>query len=220
MNEEIIDTVVVKLRKKKLDSLIVTQINTAILEYKDTMFFGANNPIIKLDTSKIKFVDADTIKIPFTLFISKKENKVGVVFNKKFKTNYKLNLYPEAVTDIFNQTNDTIISQFRTRSLDDYGEISLSIQNPASVSLIIQLIDINDKKVAQETTSTTEIITFDYLLPKKYKIRIIYDTNNNGKWDTGDYLKKRQPEMTEFFSKEIELRANFSMNEIITIKSQ
>ena len=82
------------------------------------------------------------------------------------------------------------------------------------------MIDINDKKVAQKTTSTSETITFDYLLPKKYKIRIIYDTNNNGKWDTGDYLKKRQPEMVKFFSKTLELRANFSMNEIIKIESQ
>ena len=220
MNEEIIDTVVVKLRKKKLDSLIVSQINAAILEFKDTMFFGANNPIIKLDTSKIEFVDADTIKIPFTSFISKKESKVGFVFEKKFEKNYRLNLYPEAFTDIFEYTNDTIISQFRTRSLDDYGEISLSIQNPAAVPLIIQLIDTKDKKVAQKTTSLSEIITFDYLLPKTYKIRIIHDTNNNGKWDTGDYLKKRQPETVEFFPKTLELRANFSLNEILKIESK
>lgn len=220
MNEEIIDTVVVKLRKKKLDSLIVSQINAAILEFKDTMFFGANNPIIKLDTSKIEFVDADTIKIPYTSFISKKESKVGFVFEKKFEKNYRLNLYPEAFTDIFEYTNDTIISQFRTRSLDDYGEISLSIQNPAAVPLIIQLIDTKDKKVAQKTTSLSEIITFDYLLPKTYKIRIIHDTNNNGKWDTGDYLKKRQPETVEFFPKTLELRANFSLNEILKIESQ
>ena len=220
MNEEIIDTVVVKLRKKKLDSLIVSQINAAILKFKDTMFFGANNPIIKLDTSKIEFVDADTIKIPFTSFISKKESKVGFVFEKKFEKNYRLNLYPEAFTDIFEYTNDTIISQFRTRSLDDYGEISLSIQNPAAVPLIIQLIDTKDKKVAQKTTSLSEIITFDYLLPKTYKIRIIHDTNNNGKWDTGDYLKKRQPETVEFFPKTLELRANFSLNEILKIESK
>ncbi len=220
INKNTIDTVIVKLRKKKLDSLTITELNRSILDYKDTLFFGANNPIIKLDTSKIKFVDADTIKVPYTPFISTKESKIGFLFKKKLKTTYRLNIYPEAFTDIFNQTNDTVAAQFRTRGLDDYGEIILAIQNPESTPVIIQLIDINDKTVAQEITSRTETITFSYLSPKKYKVRIMYDTNNNGKWDTGDYLKKRQPELIEFFPETFELRANWTMNEIIKIKPQ
>ena len=218
-NKNSIDTVIIKLRKKKLDSLIITELNRSILNYKDTLFFAANNPIIKLDTSKINFVDADTIKIPYSPFISKKESKIGFLFKKELNTNYRLNLYPSALTDIFNQTNDTVSAQFRTRGLDDYGEIILAIQNPESVPVIIQLIDVNDKTVTQEITSKTENITFNYLLPKKYKIRIIHDTNKNGKWDTGNYLKKRQPETIEFYPETIELRANWSINEIIKIKS-
>lgn len=220
INKNTIDTVVVKLRKKKRDSLTITELNRSILNYKDTLFFGANNPIIKLDTSKIKFVDADTIKVPYTPFISKKESKIGFLFKKKLKTIYRLNLYPNAFTDIFNQTNDTVAAQFRTRSLDDYGEIILAIQNPESTPVIIQLIDINDKTVAQEITSRTETITFSYLSPKKYKVRIMYDTNNNGKWDTGNYLKKQQPELIEFFPETFELRANWTINETIKIKPQ
>ena len=29
--------------------------------------------------------------------------------------------------------------------------------------------------------------------PGEYQIRILYDTNKNGKWDPGDYSKKLQP---------------------------
>ena len=84
--------------------------------------------------------------------------------------------------------------------------------------VIIQLIETNDKTVAQEIKSNSETISFKYLTPKKYKIRIIYDTNNNGKWDTGSYLQKQQPEPVDYFSEIQEVRANWLLNEVIKIK--
>ena len=216
-NNNIIDTITVALRKKQLDSLTVTKITGGVLNIKDTLFFSTNNPIIKIDTSKINFVHTDSIYITYKAFISKKESSVGFLFEKKFKTSYKLNLYPDALVDIFETSNDTINSQFRTRSLEDYGEISLSIQNPEMVPVIIQLTDINDATVAQETSSENKIISFKYLIPKKYKIRIIYDTNNNGKWDTGNYLEKKQPEPVQYFPEVQEIRPNWVLNEVIKI---
>tara|TARA_B110000003_G_scaffold111447_1_gene114102 strand:- start:42402 stop:44012 length:1611 start_codon:yes stop_codon:yes gene_type:complete len=217
-NNNIIDTVTIKLRKKKIDSLEVTQLTSGLLNYKDTLFITTNNPIVKLDTSKVNFVDIDTINVPFLPFISKTEPKVGFIFEKKFKTTYSLKLYPEALTDIFKTTNDTIKSIFKTRSLEDYGEIVLAIENPKMIPVIIQLTEINDTTIAQKITSNSNSISFKYLTPKKYKIRIIYDTNNNGKWDTGNYLQKQQPELVEYFSEIQEVRANWILNEVIKIK--
>ena len=216
-NNNIIDTITVALRKKQLDSLTVTKITGGVLNIKDTLFFSTNNPIIKIDTSKINFVHTDSIYITYKAFISKKESSVGFLFEKKFKTSYKLNLYPDALVDIFETSNDTVISQFRTRSIEDYGEISLAIQNPEKVPVIIQLTDINDVTVAQETSSENKTISFNYLIPKKYKIRIIYDTNNNGKWDTGNYLEKKQPEPVQYFPEVQEIRPNWVLNEVIKI---
>ena len=217
-NNNIIDTITVALRKKQLDSLTVTKITGGVLNIKDTLFFSTNNPIIKIDTSKINFVHTDSIYITYKAFISKKESSVGFLFEKKFKTSYKLNLYPDALVDIFETSNDTVTSQFRTRSIEDYGEISLAIQNPEKVPVIIQLTDINDVTVAQETSSENKTISFNYLIPKKYKIRIIYDTNNNGKWDTGNYLEKKQPEPVQYFTEVQEIRPNWVLNEVIKIK--
>ena len=217
-NNNIIDTITVALRKKQLDSLTVTEITGGVLNIKDTLFFSTNNPIIKIDTSRINFIHTDSINISYEAFISKKESSVGFLFEKKFKTSYKLNLYPDALVDIFETSNDTVTSQFRTRSIEDYGEISLAIQNPEKVPVIIQLTDINDVTVAQETSSENKTISFNYLIPKKYKIRIIYDTNNNGKWDTGNYLEKKQPEPVQYFPEVQEIRPNWVLNEVIKIK--
>ena len=212
------DTVTIRLRKKEIDSLKVTPTTSGVLNFKDTLFFATNNPIIKIDTLNIYFVDGDTIKIPYKPFISKKESKIGFLFEKKLETSYKLNLYPGALTDLFKTSNDTLNSLFRTRGMDDYGEISLSIKNPNNTPVIIQLTDINDNTIAQESTSKSNIISFKYLTPKKYKIRIIYDTNTNGKWDTGNYLLKLQPEIVEYFPSVQDIRPNWVLNEEIKIR--
>ena len=217
-NNGISDTIVIKLRKKEIDSLKVSPQTIGVLDYKDTLFLSTNNPIIKIDTTKINFIDTDTINILYTPYISKKENKIGFIFQKKFKKTYKLNVYPNALTDIFNTSNDTIISQFKTRSLEDYGEITLDVKNTKKTPVIIQLTDLNDKTIAQETTSVSKNISFKYLNPNRYKIRIIYDINNNGKWDTGNYLAKKQPELVEYLPEIQEVRANWQLPIVLNIK--
>ena len=217
-NNGISDTIVIKLRKKEIDSLKVSPQTIGVIDYKDTLFLSTNNPIIKIDTTKINFIDTDTINILYTPYISKKENKIGFIFQKKFKKTYKLNVYPNALTDIFNTSNDTIISQFKTRSLEDYGEITLDVKNTKKTPVIIQLTDLNDKTIAQETTSVSKNISFKYLNPNRYKIRIIYDTNNNGKWDTGNYLAKKQPELVEYLPEIQEVRANWQLPIVLNIK--
>lgn len=214
-----IDTATVRLRKKTLDSLNISPVTRGVLDYKDTLFFNTNNPIVRIDTTKILLVDKDTIKVPYTPFISPKENKVGIVFDKKFSQNYNFEMYPSAMTDIFNYANkDTIRNQFRTKSLEDYGEIIVSVINPQSKPAIIQLTDTNDKTVTQEIVDSNKTITFKYLAPKTYKIRVIYDENKNGKWDTGDFLLKREAELVEYFPEEQPVRPNWTLNAIITIK--
>jgi uncharacterized protein (DUF2141 family) len=213
-----IDTSVVKLRKKKLDSLTVSSTTRSYLEFNDTLFLESNNPIIKIDTSKVYFVDKDTVDVDFDMFISEKESKVGLLFEKRHQKTYTLEVYPEALQDIFNQVNDTIKLRFSTRKLEDYGDIVLNIQNPASRPVIIQLTDKKDKTIREQIIKATGTLTFKYLKPKEYKVRIIYDDNDNGKWDTGDFLKRRQPEIVEYFSDIQPVRPNWSLNEVITIK--
>ena len=40
-------------------------------------------------------------------------------------------------------------------------------------------------------------------------MRLIFDDNGNGKWDTGDYEKGIQPEQVSYYHHELDLRALF-----------
>ena len=215
-----IDTSVVRLKKKKLDSLVITSTVRSYLEFNDTLFFDNNNPIVKVDTSKILFIDKDTIRVPYRSLISSEKSRVGFLFEKKPKKKYSIDIYPMAFEDIFGQMNDSTKLNFRTRSLEDYGDVTTIIQNPNNLPVIIQLTDTKDQTIKQQATDKSETIVFPYLKPREYKIRIIYDTNKNGKWDSGNFLEKIQPELVEYFPEIQKVRPNWSLNPTISINQQ
>lgn len=123
---------------------------------------------------------------------------------------YRVFLEPYAFTDIYGITNDTINISFKTQSLDHYGKIVLILSN-VDQSILIQLMDEKDKiirAIRRNEPGTTE---FPWLEPGKYKLKVIFDSNDNGKWDTGKYLQKIQPERVKLYTGEINVRANWDL---------
>ena len=59
--------------------------------------------------------------------------------------------------------------------------------------------------------SFTEII--DAIEPNIYSLRVIYDDNKNGIWDTGNYLEKTQAEQVQYYPKTIDVRANWDVEQ-------
>ena len=213
-NQKIIDTITVKLRKKKIDSLIFNSSIKRTIHFRDTFFIKANNPIVKIDTSKIKFTDKDTTAVFYSSYISKKENKIAILFNKKPQQKYSLKIQPEAFFDLFNQKNDTLVYNFNSKETEDYGRITIKIENQTSQNLIIELLEGKDKNnlVERRLISKSQEIRFDFLEPKTYFVRAIIDTNKNNRWDTGNYLLKQQPEKVIYFDEELKLRANYYLD--------
>ena len=222
-NDKFIDTVTVKLRKKKMDSLILSSNISGTLHFRDTFFMKGSNPLVKIDTNKITLTDKDTLAVPYTSYISKKENKIALIFDKKPQQTYSLKILPDAIFDVFEQKNDTLNYSFVTKEIEDYGKITMNIVNQTSNNLIIELLEGKEKDKLVEkrfVAGNTETLVFDLLEPNSYYIRAIIDINKNNKWDTGNYLLKQQPESIIYFSEELELRANYYLEgNIFTIKN-
>ena len=66
----------------------------------------------------------------------------------------------------------------------------------------------------------TGIAVFDFVNvdPSTYNLRVVFDDNNNQKYDTGNYLKKLQPERIAYHPDDIEIRANWDVDEQFTLK--
>ena len=74
---------------------------------------------------------------------------------------------------------------------------------------IVQLMTEKDVLLRTQITTKTGKVEFPLLAPGKYALKLIYDENNNGVWDTGRYLQNRQPEKVIRYNGEIIIRANW-----------
>jgi len=136
------------------------------------------------------------------------------LFDKwKPNTNYHLFIPPSTFTDFFGLTNDSIDINFKTRDEAYYGNFKIQINIPPTEhNYIVQLLDEQERVVRTRDIKSSETITYEYLPPGKYKLKIIYDTNTNYKWDSGNISKKRQPEKVIFNSELITVRANWDLD--------
>lgn len=85
---------------------------------------------------------------------------------------------------------------------------------------IIQLITTEGKVIEQ--VANVKKYAFEYLSPRNYKIMVIIDKNNNGKWDPGNYFNRVEPEPTWFYKTQdkkydFPIRANWELGPIMLI---
>ena len=214
-----IDTFTVKNRKLPLDSLRLTPSPSSRLNFEDPFKILANTPIQKIDTSKIAILDQDTIQKPFSVKIDTLKNNLDFNFEVNPNERYNVVLLPGAIEDFFGMQNDTIITRLSTNGYADYGNLTLNLSGELNYPIIVELTDERDNLIRQLIAKQPQAYDFRNLDPKNYRVRIIFDENDNGKWDTGSYLNKLQPERIIYYPDLIEIRANWEKNETFFIRS-
>ena len=208
------DFFTVKYKEKEKDSLILTPSENSTLNLNDKFKLYSNIPIEHINNDFISLLNNDSISVPFDSKID--NNKFDVIFDFEVlpNDNYILSLLPNAINDFLGSTNDTISYEFSTKSRSDYGTIKLKVQNDRSYPIIVQLTDTEEKVLRERILySISDPCVFTNLPPSKYFIRAIIDENKNKKWDTGSFLKKVEPEKTFHFDKELDVRANWILEE-------
>ncbi|SDS27481.1 Ig-like domain-containing protein [Gramella sp. MAR_2010_147] len=180
--------------------------------------FKANTPIVEHRDEFIKVIDQDSSEVSFTTEFFPIKNEVVLKFEKIPENIYQVSAFPGAITDLFQDTNDTIVQRVRTKALSEYGRIIVNLQNIQSFPIIVQLTTTKGEVMAEQYSENSSKFTFDFLNPGDFLIRVIYDTNSNMKWDTGNYLKKRQPERILYYPDTIDVRSNWDKVETFSLK--
>ena len=147
------------------------------------------------------------------IFIDKKYNIARLFFPKTENQAYQVRLLPGAITDFFGETNDTLNYSLRTRTVSDYGTLNVTLENLNQFPVIIQLVDSKFKVISEDYITQLQPVLFENISPGKYYIRLIFDENENGVWDTGNFLTREQPEEVVYYPTQLEVRANWSLNE-------
>jgi hypothetical protein len=172
----------------------------------------AETPFRQPDTTQIKLFelsDTTSINLDYTLikdsiYSGKYILHAGIEPGKQY-------LYiadTAAFGNIYNESSDSTGIKFTVRDAESYSKLTLNIQN-YNENLIIQLMNNTEKILYEKNYNGSGQIIFPLLDPGFYRIRAIFDLNGDGKWTTGDFELKRQPEPVSYYPAEIEIKTGW-----------
>ena len=199
----------------KIEPLKFTTNMSSVFEIYNPIMLNFEAPLEHFDFTKVKlFQKVDTVfkQIPFK-WRQVDSTKMAYAIDNKWKaeTQYELQIDSAVFTSIYKKVSSKLKTEFKIRSLDEYSSVKLLLAkfNPKA---IIQILDTKDVILASKPANEKGTI-FEYLRPGDYYMRMFVDENGNGKWDTGDFTKKRQPEEVYYYPKKMTLMANWEFEE-------
>lgn len=202
-----IDTVVVKIKDFKSDSLVFKSLSST-LKLHELYKLSATIPLDSLDVSKIQIMDRDSLFLEPSVKFDTLNNIVELDFEKSESNNYKIQMLPGTFTDFYGAKNDTLNFTANTKLQETYGDVRIEVRNGV-YPIIVQLTTDQGEVVESSVAIEASPVDFKSVTPGMYSLRVIFDTNQNGRYDTGDYLSKLQPERVSYASKLVEVRAGW-----------
>ena len=181
-----------------------------------------NEPLAEINTDSIHFYQLkDTLQVPIDYQLEQDSANIlryHVKIDWKPDTRYEVVFDSTAFLNIYGLYSDKYNGKITTREKEYYGRILLNVSNVKKPCLV-QLLknNKNENMVQSKKIYSDQTVILDYLAPETYIIKIIVDSNDNGKWDTGNYKEGIQPERVHYFSKKLKVRSNWDIEDQVVI---
>ncbi|MFC2102476.1 Ig-like domain-containing protein [Bacteroidota bacterium] len=205
--------------EEKPERLLITWQPKGAFNYLKSPLTGkVSYPVSEYDFTNFQLIsDGDTV-VPDVEFTDPLMRRFKVSAAWKEGTSYRLVVPDSAFISYNGLSNDTVIHSFKSITLRELGSLAININmSETPGNYIFQLLADKGKVVEEQFLNESGQIKFAFIVPAKYTIKAILDSNNNKRWDTGDYLNKIQPETVFFFPKVIEIRGNWDVEEEWTL---
>jgi hypothetical protein len=225
-NNKPLDTVTIrKGRKETYDHTINLQYNTSTdgrLKPGSNLVVTSNLPIESIDKSLVTLNEDSTNISNFTLTKDTTTLKrLTFVYNWKANSHYQLIFNEGGLTNIYGDKNKKSLRLFQLDKADNYGVLTLKVTIPDTAKgYVVELIGADKTVIRRDPITKSMNVIYKNYPTGKYTVRVIYDDNKNGKWDSGNVKKRIQPENVWIYSKEITLRSNWEAEEPIDIPKE
>ena len=192
-----------------------TSLETGVQDLLTPLEISFNRKLKKIDTSGIQLKDTSFKKIiGYSIETDTIKNMIRVKYEWRENNNFRLVLDKQAFADtegVNLPKTDTI--RFSTRKEIEYGSIRLRFANlKLNQNPVLQFIQ-SDKIVESIPLNNSELFR-KFFRGGTYEMRILYDNNKNGVWDTGNFKSKKQPEVVQLITKPLSVKSNWD-NEVI-----
>lgn len=221
-NNKPVDTIVMrKGRKEAFNRNVTLQFNTSQdgkLKPGLNLVVTANMPVESFDQSLITLNEDSTNVSNFTLSKDTNQRKLILKYPWKQNTRYQLIFNEGALTNIYGDKNKKIPKIFNLDKADNYGQLNLKVTLPdTGKAYVIELLNDQKKVVHSDPVTKNTIVSYKGYPVGRYNIRVVYDANKNGKWDSGNVKLKQYPEVVWVYSKDITIRSNWDAEEPLDI---
>lgn len=187
-------------------------------EYNRPFMITFGVPLINIDAGKMKLEEKiDTVwrAVRRDVNLEEADNLNPRIYQLKgpwdYGGQYRLTLDSLAVTDLYGHSNRRTELEFKVRKADEYSALKFNISGLDGIPAFVELLNSGDQ-VVRTAPVVNGTVAFNYLIPAAYYARLVFDANGNGKYDSGDYDKRLQPEATAYYPKKITLRKNWDQN--------
>jgi uncharacterized protein (DUF2141 family) len=206
-----------KVKEQKKDTLGFSSEQVGTISFRDNFAIKSNVPLTKWDVTKMKLINKDSAEVKFTNEYDEQRQELKFVFNKEPLEKYNLKVLPGGLIDYYERKNDSLSFDFSTNNVSDYGNLRLKLENVKRFPVIVELTDKDGKVVVSQYSEKETLLNFDLIDPAKYTIRVIYDNDKNKRWTPGSFLEQRQSEEVIYFPTEVDVRANWDVEQPIDI---
>lgn len=181
------------------------------LDLESDFVMNFPSPLRTFDSTLVS-LSTDSSFTPVRYTVRLDSSRTALNFRSQWKegTQYNLILGRDFAEDSAGRKllkTDTL--NFTTKKLSDYGQLRVRIRNlDTARKPVLQFLQ--SDKVVFSTSIKTGVFVSNRFNPGEYNLRILYDTNENGQWDSGQFFgTKRQPELTQPISRQLNVKANF-----------
>ncbi|HEY5326623.1 MAG TPA: Ig-like domain-containing protein [Mucilaginibacter sp.] len=225
-NNKPLDTIYLrKGRKESFQRILAFQYNIspeAKLKPGTVLKIKPNLPIETFDPSLISLKEDSVDVTTFTVQRDSTDTRLfSVNYRWKQIVNYTLTINEDAFTDIYGDKNKRSLKRFTIDKPENYSLLTLKITVPDTAkSYVVELLNQNKQVLRSDVIHKNTSIVYKNYLTGKYSVRVVYDDNNNGKWDSGNVKLKLQPENIWVDPEIITLRPNWEQETIVAIPNE
>ena len=208
-----------KLKKGEVEKPVFLDINisgSSSMDVFDTLRITFSEPLLSFNRNLIKIEErVDTLwEVRDFPILADSLNPRSFRIDKRwtYGREYQITIDSAAFMSIYGKWNDKKQSKFKFKREEDYGHLYVIIEGHGGLPGVGELLDGSDKVVRRSILKDGEL-SFPNLKPGKYYLRYIVDINGNGRWDTGNFRERRQPEQVYYYHNFFEIRQDWEIEQ-------
>ncbi len=213
-----LDTITLRRGKKetyKRSLGISNNLSANVLKPKTDLQLSASFPIESTNEAQIVLNEDSIPKYGFSL---EKDTSSLRKYTLKYPwrpgKHYDVLLNEGTFIDIFGNKNKKSTFSFQLDKDENYSTMIFYVTLPdTSKAYIFELLNSENKVIKSVPFNHNGKISFSNYSIGKYRARVVYDINKNGRWDTGNLINRILPEPIWYYNKEITLRANWELED-------